>query len=102
MRSFLGSVVVAVATVAAFVLFLGRDHTYSLDPVTGNETGPWSTAQVAGCLAVLLVVLVAAVLLRVPPRIAAAAMPVAFVVGGRVPAAATDESGLYVVGAVLI
>ena len=102
MRSFIGSVVVAAATVAAFFAFLGRDTTKTLDAATGNETGPWSTAQVAGCIAVLLVVLVAAVLLRVRPLLAAAAMTVAFVVAWTVAAAASDESGLFLLGAVLV
>jgi len=102
MRSFFGSVVVAAATVAAFFAFLGRDTTKTLDAATGNETGPWSTAQVAGCLGVLLIVLVAAVLLRVHPLLAAAAMTVAFVVAWTVAAAASDETGLFLVGAVLI
>jgi len=101
MRSLIGSVVVAGATVATFFAFLGRDTTKTLDPVTGHESGPWSTVQVAGCLGLLLVVLVAAVLVGVQPLAAAAAMTVAFVAAWTV-AAAGGGSGLFVVGAALI
>jgi len=102
MRSLIGSLVVAAVTVADFVAFLGRDTTKTLDAATGHESGPWSTAQVAGCLAVLLVVLVAAVWLRVRPLPAAAAMTVAFTAAWTVAAARSDDGGLYPVGAVLV
>ena len=101
-RSLIGLVAVAAATVAAFFVFLGRDTTMTVDPATGSESGPWSTAQVAGCLLTLLVVLVVAVLLRVPPLVAAAAMTVSFAAAWTVPAAADDETGLFVVGAILV
>ena len=99
-RSLLGPVVLALATVATYFAFLGRDRTMDLDPATGVESGPWSTAQVAGCLGTLLVLLVIAVLLRVPPLVAAAVTTVAFTVAWTVPAAADDETGLFMVGAI--
>jgi hypothetical protein len=98
-RSLTGLVVVAGLTVAAFAGFLGRDTTKTLDPVTNQESGPWSTTQVAGCLLTLLVVLVAAVLLRVPPLVAAGAMTVAFATAWTVSAARGDDSGFFLVGA---
>jgi hypothetical protein len=101
-RSLIGFVAVAAATVAGFYLFLGRDNTMDLDPATGTYGGPWTTAQVAGCLGTLLAVLVIAVLLRVPPLVAAAAMTVSFTVAWTVPAAADDETGLFLAGASFI
>jgi hypothetical protein len=101
-RSLIGLVVVAVATVATFFAWLGRDTTKTLDPLTGHESGPWSTGQVAGCLLTLLVVLVGAVLLGVPALVAAAAMTVAFAAAWTVAAAASDDSGMFLVGAILV
>jgi len=101
-RCLIGLIVVAAATAGAFFAWLGRDTTRTVDVATGHESGPWSTAQVAGCLGTLLVVLVTAVLLRTPPLVAAAAMTVAFVVAFTATAAASDETGLYAVGAVLV
>jgi hypothetical protein len=101
-RSLVGLVLVAVVTVATYFVFLGRDTTMQLDPATGRESGPWSTAQVAGCLGTLLIVLMAAVVLRVPPLVAAAAMTVSFAAVWTVQAAADDETGLFMVGAVLV
>jgi hypothetical protein len=101
-RSLIGLVLVAVATGAAFFGWLGRDTTKTLDPLTGHESGPWSTGQVAGCLLTLLVVLVAAVLLGVPALVAAAAMTVSFVLAWTATAAASDDSGMFAVGAVLV
>jgi len=101
-RSLIGLVLVAVATVGTYFAFLGRDTTMNVDPVTGVASGPWTTAQVAGCLGTLLVVLMAAVLLRVPPLVGAAAMTVSFVAAWAVQAGADDESGLFLVGAMLV
>jgi hypothetical protein len=101
-RSLIGLIVVAVATVAAFFGWLGRDTAKTVDPLTGHESGPWSTGQVAGCLLTLLVVLVAAVLLGVPALVAAAAMTVTFAAAWTRTAAASDDSGLFAIGAILV
>ena len=50
----------------------------------------------------LAVLLVTAVLLRVPALPAAAVMTVAFTAAWTAQAAATDETGLFVVGAILV
>jgi hypothetical protein len=101
LRAAAGAVVVAGATVATWFAWLGRDTGYQID-ANGNQTGPYTTGQVAGCVLTLLAVLVAAVLLRVPPLVAAAAMTVAFTAAWAVQAAATDETGLFLVGAILV
>jgi hypothetical protein len=101
LRAVAGAVVVAGATVATWFAWLGRDTGYQID-ANGNQTGPYTTGQVAGCVLTLLAVLVAAVLLRVPPWVAAIAMTVAFTAAWTAQAAATDETGLFLVGAILV
>lgn len=92
----------AAATVFTWWAWLGRDTTRTLDPVTGDYSGPYTTAQVAGAGLTLIALLVAAVLSRVPALPAAAVMTVAFTVAWAVQAAGQDETGLYMVGATLL
>jgi hypothetical protein len=101
-RAVAGLLAVAAATVLTWWAWLGRDTTYTLDPVTGSYSGPYTTAQVAGAVLTLAAVLVAAVLLRVPPVPAAAAMTVAFTAAWTAQAAAEDETGLFAIGAILV
>jgi len=102
LRAVAGLLAVAAATVLTWWAWLGRDTTMTLDPATGNYSGPYTTAQVAGAVLTLLAVLVAAVLLRVPPLPAAAAMTVAFTVAWTAQAAGEDETGLFMVGAIML
>lgn len=101
-RAVAGVLAVAAATVLAWWAWLGRDTTYTLDPETGSYSGPYTTAQVAGAVLTLAAVLVAAVLLRVPPVPAAAVMTVAFTAAWTAQAAADDETGLFAIGAILV
>lgn len=101
LRSLVGAVVLAAATVLTWYLWLGRDTEYQID-ANGVASGPYTTGQVAGCVLTLLVLLVAAVLLGVRPLIAAAAMTLAFTAAWTAQAAATDETGLFGVGAILV
>jgi hypothetical protein len=101
LRPAFGAVLLAAATVVTWYAWLGRDTGYQID-ANGNPTGPYTAAQVAACVLTLAVVLVIAVLLRVPPLVAAAAMTVAFTVAWTAQAAATDVTGLFGVGAVLV
>ena len=94
--------ILAAATVLSWWAWLGRDTTKTLDPATGNYSGPYTTAQVAGAVLTLAGLLIAAVLLRVPALPAAAVMTVAFTAAWTVQAAGEDESGLYPVGAILV
>jgi hypothetical protein len=100
-RSIAGAVALAAATVFAWYAWLGRDTTDQID-ASGQESGPYTTAQVVGCVLTLAVLLVAAVLLAVRPLVAAAAMTVAFTAAWTVQAAGTDETGLFAVGACLV
>jgi hypothetical protein len=94
--------VLAVATVLTWYAWLGHETGYRVDPVTGNYSGPYSTGQVAGCVLTLLVLLVAAVLLRVHWLAAAASMTVAFTGAWTADAASKDVTGLFGVGAILV
>src|SRR4051794_41876067 len=100
LRSLAGAVVLAGATLATWYVWLGRDTTYQLDGY-GNASGPWTAGQVAGCALTLLVLLVGAVLLRVPWPVAAAAMTGSFTAAGAAQAAAADGTGLFMGGALL-
>jgi hypothetical protein len=101
-RATAGLLVLAAATVLAWWAWLGRDTTMQLDPQTGNYSGPYTTAQVAGAVLTLAALLVAAVLLGSPALPAAAVMTVAFTAAWTAQAAAEDETGLYLVGTVLV
>ena len=101
-RSLAGFLSVALVTVLAWWAWLGRDTTMNYDPATDTYSGPYTTWQVAGAVLTLLLLLIAAVLLRVNPLVAAAAMTISFVVAWTVSAASQDESGLFLVGAVLV
>jgi hypothetical protein len=100
-RALIGAVLLAAATVAAWWLWLGRDTGYQID-ADGHQTGPYTTGQVAGCVLTLLVLLVSTVLAGVPALPAAAAMTAGFTAAWTAQAAATDETGLFLVGALLV
>jgi hypothetical protein len=99
-RSLAGAVLLAAATVATWYAWLGRDTEYQVD-AAGQASGPYTTAQVAGCVLTLAVLLAAAVLLGVHPVVAAATMTLAFTAAWTV-GAADDETGLFLVGAILV
>jgi hypothetical protein len=101
-RALSGLLALAAATVLSWWAWLGRDTTKTLDPETGNYSGPYTTAQVAGVVLTLAALLVVAVLLRVPALPAAAVMTVAFTAAWTVQAAGEDETGLYLVGTFLV
>jgi len=101
-RAVSGLLAVAAATVLTWWAWLGRDTTMNFDPATDTYSGPYTAAQVAGAVLTLAAVLVAAVLLRVPALPAAAAMTVAFTVVWTAQAAGSDESGLFLVGAIML
>lgn len=101
LRSLAGAALLAVATVVTWYAWLGHDTEYQVD-AAGNQSGPYTTMQVAGCVLTLAALLVAAVLLRVHPLMAAAAMTLAFTVAWTANAAASDETGLFLVGTILV
>jgi hypothetical protein len=102
LRALSGLLALAAATVFTWWAWLGRDTTKTLDPESGNYSGPYTTAQVAGAVLTLAALLIAAVLLRVPALPAAAVMTVAFTAAWTAQAAGEDETGLYLVGTFLV
>jgi hypothetical protein len=101
-RAATGLLILAAATVLTWWAWLGHETTSTLDPETGSYSGPYSTAQVAGAVLTLVALLVVAVLLRVPALPAAAVMTVAFTAAWTVHAAREDETGLFLVGTILV
>ena len=102
LRTTAGLFALAATTVLVWWAWLGRDTEMQLDPATGDYSGPYTAAQVAGAVLTLAALLIAAVLLRVPALPAAAVMTVAFTAAWTVQAAGTDETGLFGVGAILV
>ena len=98
----LGGLAVAVLSAATWFGWMGWDTEYDIDPVTQSASGPYQAWQVIGCGVTLLVLLVGALLLGVTAPIACVAVTVPFTVAWTTTAAATDDSGLFVVGAVLV
>jgi hypothetical protein len=100
-----GIAVTALALVAAAMWFawLGWDHTYYV--VNGVAQGPYRAGQVIGCgLAVALAAVLAHLWVRekVALLFLAAAADVGFAIPWAVDAAGADESGLWVVGLLLL
>ncbi|GAB4069653.1 hypothetical protein GCM10028777_32310 [Angustibacter speluncae] len=91
----------AVAAAATWFAWLGWESGYVTDPATGTVTGPYSVVQVAGCVVTLLVVAAVAGWFAAPWWVAPA-ITLAFTAAWTVDAAASDDSGLFVVGAGLV
>ncbi|MEU4424755.1 hypothetical protein AB0F81_29395 [Actinoplanes sp. NPDC024001] len=98
-RDLTGTVAVAGLSVAAYAVWLGGALPGS--PAAGSSE-PYPAWQVAGAAVTLIAVLVAAIRLGVRPIPAAAALTVAFTAAWTVPAAASDDTGLYAIGAILL
>ncbi len=96
-----GALAVAALGVGTWFGWLGWDTGYQVD-AAGNQTGPYEVWQVAGCVLTLAAVLAGAVLLGVRKWWAVAALTVAFTAAWTAGAAATDDSGLFAVGAILV
>ncbi|MFI6423431.1 hypothetical protein [Promicromonospora sp. NPDC050880] len=80
---------------------LGQDTTQDVDPVTGAVTGPYGTVQVVACV-VALVGLVVIGSLLVPAWLAVLGVALPFTTAWTIQAAASDDSGLWAVGAILV
>ena len=94
-------VTAAVLSVLAWAGWLGWDSEYQIDPATGVASGPYEAWQVVGCVITLLVAAVVAGL-AASPAVAAAWVTVPFTLAWAVSAGRDDETGLFLVGAVLI
>jgi hypothetical protein len=92
-----------VAALAALCWFgwLGWDVEYQIDPATGIASGPYEAWQVAGAVICLALVVVAGTILT-RPLLAAATTAAAFTVSWALTQAPRDESGLWLVGALLV
>ncbi|MET8308443.1 hypothetical protein [Micromonospora sp. NPDC005173] len=101
MRALLGALFLAAATVGVWLLWLGWDTEYTVDPETGSSNGPYEPWQVIGCV-LTLVLLAALAVRRLSPWLVAPVMTVAFTVPWSWQAASTDDSGLWAVGAILV
>ncbi|MGC4796048.1 hypothetical protein [Micromonospora saelicesensis] len=100
-RALLGVLFLAAATVGAWILWLGWDTRYTVDAQTGASSGPYEPWQVIGCV-LTLVVLAALAGTRLSPWLVAPVMTVAFTAVWSWRAAGTDDSGLWVVGGILV
>jgi hypothetical protein len=80
---------------------LGRDTTHEVDPATGAVSGPYEAPQVIAC-AVVLVALVVVGALVLPAWLAVLGVSLPFTAAWTLHAASTDDSGLWVIGAVLV
>lgn len=94
-------VVLAGGAALSYAAWLGWDRQYDVDPVTGDYSGPYQAWQVVGCVVTLAVLATVAGWLR-RPGLAVAVVPVVFTLLWSRDAARTDDSGLWVVGAVLL
>jgi len=97
----LTTLTVVVLTVVAWWIFLGRDVVREVDPVTGNVTGPYEAPQVIACVLVLAALVVVGTL-SAPAWAAVLAVAVPFSAAWTIQAQATDDSGLWAVGALLV
>lgn len=91
----------ALAAVATWVAWLGWESGYRTDPATGAVSGPYSVAQVVGCV-LTLVVIAAAAGWWAPPWFVAPAVTLGFTTAWTLDAAATDDTGLFAVGTLLL
>ncbi|MFG1610506.1 hypothetical protein [Actinoplanes sp. NPDC049265] len=101
-KGWFGAAGLAVATVVAWWAWLGHDRTYQVD-ANGNRQGPYTTAQVAFCVLTIAVLLAVAVRFAdVHPLLAVGATTVGFTAAWTVDAAIKDQSGLFVIGGLLV
>ncbi|MEU8082222.1 hypothetical protein AB0B57_01100 [Micromonospora sp. NPDC049101] len=100
-RALFGVLFLAVATVGAWILWLGWDTRYTVDARTGASSGPYEPWQVIGCV-LTLVLLAALAGTRLSPWLVAPVMTVTFTAVWSWRAAGTDDSGLWAVGGILV
>ncbi|MFJ6199326.1 hypothetical protein [Micromonospora sp. NPDC092111] len=100
-RTLLGGLILAAVTIGTWAAWLGWESGYATDPETGATSGPYAVWQVVGAVLTLAVVAAVAGWL-LSPLLVAPVMTVAFTAAWAGRAAATDDSGLWAVGAVLV
>ncbi|GAA4729789.1 hypothetical protein GCM10023328_05630 [Modestobacter marinus] len=88
-------------SVLAWAAWLGWDREYQFDPATNTASGPYEEWQVVGCVLTLLAAAVLVGWVR-RPLPAAVVVTVPFTLCWTVDAALQDDTGLFLVGALLI
>lgn len=81
--------------------WFGWDTEYDVDPATGSVSGPYEWWQVGGCILVWAVVGWMGNRMLHPAAVVTI-MPVAFTTAFSISAAQMDDSGLWIVGAILM
>ena len=100
-RTLLGGLFLALATAGAWVAWLSWESGWTVDPQTGDMSGPYAVWQVAAAVLTLgALAAVAGWWLNI--WLVATVMTVAFTVPWAVHAASTDDIGLWAVGAALV
>ncbi|ODB77591.1 MULTISPECIES: hypothetical protein [Micromonospora] len=100
-RTLLGGLFLALATAGAWVAWLSWESGWTVDPQTGDMSGPYAVWQVAAAVLTLgALAAVAGWWLNI--WLVATVMTVAFTVPWAVHAASTDDTGLWAVGAALV
>lgn len=86
---------------ATWAAWLSWSYGYYVDPAVGTYQGPYRPPQVIACALTLAAVTVAGSALR-NPILAASGLSVGFCLAWTVQAGSTDETGTYLVGALLL
>lgn len=81
--------------------WLAWDTEYYYDPIVGTDQGPYRPAQVVGC-AITFGLVTALLAARTRPVAAASGMTLGFWVLWTIQAGMTDETGLFVVGSIVL
>ncbi len=97
----LAAAVLALLTGACWWVWMAWDHSYQTDSATGTVSGPYQAWQVIGCV-VCLVALGIAATARLPARFVVPIMSLMFTAVWSWTATSSDDSGLWVVGALLV
>lgn len=96
-----GIVVLALLAASCWWVWMAWDHSYQVDPATGDASGPYAAWQVIGCVLSLVTVCVFATT-RLSVWLVVPTMTVAFTGAWSWTAAGVDDTGLWLVGAVYV
>ena len=100
-RDLVVALVLVVGAALTYVAWLGWDHEYQVDAVTGVASGPFEAWQVVGCAATLAVLAAGAGLVG-RPGLAVVVLPPAFAAAWSVQASQAGEPNLWPVGALVL
>lgn len=88
------------AAAASWWAWMAWDHNYQRDPATGEMHGPYQAWQVGGCVLTLLALGLYGAIRWHPLTVTL--MPICFTLAWSWTAAPTDDTGLWVAGAILV